>query len=99
MVVVQGLVEWHLPQGLCHELCSKVAMCDTQDACVVSCSFYIILVVNMYQVSLFNFLYLLSDALVMLLASTLIGKACDTLYFIMAAGSACHWFAFEMATH
>lgn len=45
MVVVQGRVEWHSPQGLCHKLCSVVAMCDTQDACVVSCSFYIILVV------------------------------------------------------
>ena len=77
MVVVQGCVEWHTPQGLCHELCSVVAMRDTQDACVVSCSFYIILLVKLYQVSLFNFFYLLSDVFVMLLVSTVIGKACD----------------------
>jgi len=77
MVVVQGRVEWHTGQGLCHELCSVVAMCDTQDACVVSCSFCIILLVNLYQDSLFNFLYLLSDVFVMLLTSTVIGKAYD----------------------
>jgi len=64
MVVIQGCVEWHTPQGLCHELWNIVAMCDTQDACVVSCSFYVILLVNLYQVSLFNFLYLLSDVFV-----------------------------------
>lgn len=100
MVVVQGRVEWHSPQALCHELCSVVAMCDTQDACVVSCSFYVILVVNLYQIPLFNFLYLLSDVFVMLLASTVIGKACDTLHLLMmAAESTCHCFAFEMAAH
>lgn len=99
MIVVQDCVEWHSPQGLCHELCSLVVMCDTQDACVLSCPFYIILVVNLYQVSLFNFLYLLSDVFVMLLASTVIGKAYDTQHLIMAAESACHCFAFEMAAH
>ena len=99
MVVVQGHVEWHSPQGLCHELCSVMAMCDTQDARVISCSFYNILVVNLYQVSLFNFLYLLSGVFVMLLASTVIGKAYDTLHLIVAAESACHCFAFEMAAH
>jgi hypothetical protein len=35
----------------------------------------------------------------MQLASTVIGKACDTLHLIMAAESACHCFEFEMAAH
>jgi hypothetical protein len=34
----EGHVEWYSPQGLCHELCSVVAMCGIEDAYVVSCS-------------------------------------------------------------